>query len=172
MSPEGNILMKKKLILIRHAHRDISDRGADNGLSEKGRAQARALAEHFLAQYDGKKAGSFRMLSSPRRRCVETIQDIADEAHVKIELSRLLVEQEDGESARDLETRVKEFLAWWRNEAPKFTLICSHGDWLPLALSFLIGGAVDFKKGAWAEVTLDEGSDEPKPQLKSLFQPT
>lgn len=165
-------MAKKTLILTRHAHRDTSDRAADNGLSPKGRAQARALEERFAEEYPGRKGNAFLVLSSPKRRCVETVRGIARRAGRGVKISQLLTEQGEGESSRELEARVRKFVEWWKTQAPPRTLICSHGDWLPLALRSLTGAAADMKKGGWAEVVLETGGRRlSQPLLKALLQP-
>ena len=141
--------MEKRLVFIRHAHRDTSDRDADNGLSEKGWDQAHALAQEFVSSFKDQKPV---LLSSARMRCVETLEPIAKLTGVKIKISPLLIEQEHDESFREMAARVETFLEDWKESTAELTLACSHGDWLPVALDELVDEQIEMKKGAWAEV--------------------
>jgi broad specificity phosphatase PhoE len=138
---------KKTLILIRHAHRDVSDRDADNGLSEKGREQAQAIAEHFSSELG--KAATPLMLSSAKRRCQETLAPLADALGVEVKVHADLMEQKHFETEAHFTKRIDAFLEEWRTKLPETTIVCSHGDWLPIAAEKLTGKPVDFKKGDW-----------------------
>lgn len=156
----------KTLIVLRHAHRNKPFGGMlDNGLSRKGMKQANEAAKHFLEAYGRAKA---LVMSSPKRRCIETVQPIADKIKVAVETSPLLDEQGivPPESSNHLEGRAKEFLRWWKAEAPELTVICSHGDWIPVFLRAATGANVDLSKGGWAEIRLGEAG----PVLVWLFQ--
>ncbi len=145
------ILRLKRLIFIRHAHRDTTDRELDNGLSEKGRSQVKKLVKLAREELGEKPFNQERIefLTSPKRRCVETISPIAEELGGEIGISGLL---DEGDR---LEKRVDEFLEWWRSPlAPLVTVLCSHGDWIPLCLKRLTGQEQDISKGGWAEVSL------------------
>ena len=139
----------KTLILIRHAHRDTHDRSADNGLSAKGKRQVERLRESLLAR-DPKAA----FLTSPKRRCRETLVPLAEQAGALARVEPLLDEQGPDESEGELHARVQSFAEWFRSEAPALTYACSHGDWLPLCIEELSGEAGDLRKGAWARLVL------------------
>jgi phosphohistidine phosphatase SixA len=131
--------LNKILILVRHAHRDKDEgRELDNGLSERGRRQARALTKFFAKAYP---EANPVFLSSPKKRCRETL--------LKVESDPLLDE------GSNLEGRVAKFTAWWKTQGPQFTVACSHGDWLPVCIEALSGARVELKKGALAEIHLD-----------------
>ena len=140
---------EKRLILIRHAHRDTTDRGLDNGLSEKGILQADSLLKFYKWRF-GK--GSAVIVSSPKKRCVETIDPIARALDVTVQTQAHLMEQEKIETQRDFHKRVESFLDWWKLEGPETTLVSSHGDWIPLAISQMVQAHIEVKKGAWIEV--------------------
>jgi broad specificity phosphatase PhoE len=137
----------------------------DNGLSRKGKKQADQAAKHFLQEHGRTKA---LVLSSPKRRCIETVQPIADKIKKAVEISPLLDQQGivPPETSSQLEGRAKEFQRWWRAEGPELTVICSHGDWIPLFLCAATGANVDLAKGGWAEIRLGEAG----PVLVWLFQ--
>ncbi len=159
----------KTLLLVRHAHRDTSDRDADNGLSEKGLTQAAALTEHYRRHYL-KQASEQGVVvrSSLKRRCQETVGGIARLHRQPLEIDPLLIEQLPPENDARFLTRLADFERWWRTSAPVWTVASSHGDWIPLFMDRLLGRSIDLKKGALAEITLlaDGGS----PSLKSLIQ--
>jgi 8-oxo-dGTP diphosphatase len=138
---------EKVLILIRHAHRDKLDGGsADNGLSSKGHKQAEGIRDWFKAHYKKTKAV---VISSPKVRCVETVEGVADLLDTKIETVSFL---DEGGSAEGKSMRLEEF--WLQCEAP-LLVACSHGDILPVALHHFVGARADISKGALAEI---EGS--------------
>lgn len=151
--------MSKTLFIVRHAHRD-KDRGAgfDNGLSEKGQKQAKKLKKYFVERF-GKEI-ELEILSSPKKRCIETVAPIAEEYAVKIEESSLLVEGEP------IEAKVQEFYKWWASKAGPYTLVSSHGDWIPYAIYSLTGARVENRKGSFAEISGPSST----PYLVTLIQ--
>jgi broad specificity phosphatase PhoE len=166
----------KTLILIRHAHRDTKDRAADNGLSDKGRKQASVVAKYFerstlfaAAQELMRGPSSSRpsLMSSPKHRCIETIEPLARKLNAEIGTSGLVIEQKGSESPREFGRRIEEFISWWKSEGPPLVIVCSHGDWLPACVERLTGGRVEFRKGAWAEIVLEDGG---RPVLRWLIQ--
>lgn len=145
----------KKLLLIRHAHRDTSERDADNGLSVKGRRQAYEIGEHFKKHFAASRP---LIIASPKLRCIETLNGIAAHTSSPIKTSPLLLEHQPKEPAEGLVQRAREFARWWLLEGPSLTVICSHGDFLPAVTETLTGARTEFKKGAWAEISLHRGT--------------
>ena len=149
--------MKKTLVLIRHAHRKTAggtEREQDNGLSEKGHEQAQEVFKKFQKKVE-KNRGNVAILSSPKKRCVQTIQEIADISGVNLQISSLLDEERAGEGHAALIGRIGEFISWWKKDAPALTLICSHGDWLPLCMDLLVSREKSFEKGGWVQLVQD-----------------
>ena len=66
----------KKLILVRHAHRDTDVRTRDNGLSDKGKDQVKKLIEFGCERLKNEEVAFF---TSPKKRCQETIGPVAKE---------------------------------------------------------------------------------------------
>jgi broad specificity phosphatase PhoE len=145
--------MSKTLVLIRHAHRDNSVRELDNGLSDKGREQAKNLKRFFQGRFseDDFKKGLW-FVSSPKLRCVETLQPAAKTLNRPVDAHPGLDEQGDRESMGAFQARIQRFLREWIESKIALTVLCSHGDWLPLATHSLLGLHQEFKKGAWLEV--------------------
>jgi broad specificity phosphatase PhoE len=145
--------MEKRLILIRHAHRetDQPDRLADNGLSPKGWSQAEALARIFHQRFKSQKPV---LKSSGKTRCLETLELISKLTGVPIQKDARLMEQETTESNGVFQKRIDAFIEWWKKDAPELVVACSHGDWLPVAIDEMTGQFVDMKKGAWVELEL------------------
>jgi 8-oxo-dGTP diphosphatase len=108
--------------LIRHAHAgsrsDWRGDDRDRPLSSKGRAQEKALRTRL----GGAAVG--RVLSSPSRRCVETVESIAADSGLEVETRRELHEGADADQAIEL---IKRFAA----DNP---VVSSHGDLLPKIL--------------------------------------
>jgi broad specificity phosphatase PhoE len=144
------------LILVRHAHRDVTDRLLDNGLSAKGRKQAEAFKVHFESHYAAQ--GPWRLLSSPRLRCRETVGVLG-----KIEILRALDEQGDESHAAFIE-RIDVFMRGLKD--PR-TVACSHGDWIPIAVERLFKMKFDLRKGGMAEIIWD---DRGHPTLRKVIQ--
>jgi broad specificity phosphatase PhoE len=150
--------MNKRLILLRHAHRDMTDRRTDNGLSEKGRKQVQSLVNFFENRMDDD--GSFKeaqFFSSPKKRCLETLGPLAEKARRSIVIRQELTEQHDDESIQSLDQRIHQFFHSWTQEGASTTFMCSHGDILPLAAFHLLGVSFDIRKGSWLELEWSGG---------------
>lgn len=139
--------MSRWLILVRHAHRDTRNKKRDNGLSKKGRKQSLALATFFDDQFAGH---SVCFTSSPKLRCVETLQPLAKKLRIKIAISPELREKEPKEAATRFRLRIKKIIEHWPAENPQIWVVCGHGDGIPLALRELIGLPIELKKGGVA----------------------
>lgn len=148
----------KTLVIIRHAHRDKPEgHAADNGVSEKGRKQAARVAGFFERRFEGAVP---LLLSSPKRRCIETLEPIAEATSAPIQVDPAL--DEDG----DLEGKISDFLSRWRKTGEPLTVISSHGDWIPVFFQEVLGHSIDLDKGGWAEIEWDASG----PRLTWLVQ--
>lgn len=146
-------MANKTLILVRHAHRDTSLRSLDNGLSEKGHAQARELSDYLQKQCEtGEKP---LLLSSAKIRCIETLEPLAQALNIELRTDDLLMEQLPHESEQDMGMRIDQFISKWETEMPKLVIACSHGDWLPVAIDQMTGQFVDLPKGSCIEISYD-----------------
>jgi broad specificity phosphatase PhoE len=103
-------------------------------------------------------------LSSPKRRCVETVEPLAKATRTAVEVSDLLDEQSENDKA--FLRRLEKFVVWWTQEPAPLIVACSHGDWIPLCLQRLTGVSTDLKKGGWAEI----GDDNGRISLRWLLQ--
>jgi broad specificity phosphatase PhoE len=138
---------KKTLILIRHAHRDTdAGRTRDNGLSDKGKDQAREFRKFYM---DSGLAADALFQSSPKKRCVETLEPLAKKLARDIEIDKLLDEQSDGESYSALTRRIDLFIAWAEHAEASTIVACSHGDWIPAFCEKVIRDGKDLRKGEW-----------------------
>ncbi|MGH3664735.1 MAG: SixA phosphatase family protein [Egibacteraceae bacterium] len=112
-------------MLIRHAHAGDRGRwGTDDDarpLSDKGRQQAAALvglvADHPVD----------RVLSSPLRRCVETVQPLAEARGLPVEDDEALAEG-----------RASDAIALARRLVGAAAVLCTHGDVVPDVLGALM----------------------------------
>jgi 8-oxo-dGTP diphosphatase len=114
------------LYVVRHAH--AGQRSAFTGddrmrpLSERGEAQARGVAADLVPRAPS------RLLSSPARRCMQTLAPLADKLGLDvIEEDRLF------EGATEAE--VAELLA---EVADQDVVLGSHGDVVPIVLDLLV----------------------------------
>lgn len=159
--------MNKTLIILRHAHRDTSkSRELDNGLSEKGRKQVRKIFDYYFKRYP--EFEKPLLLSSSRKRCMETLQPLANKLERKLVLHPLLMEKggdHKNENVTQFKKRVKKFLKEWEESKAPLTIVCSHGDWIPVFVKECLGTSINLKKGGWAEIELTE-----KPALTWLLQ--
>ena len=136
-------MVHKRLIFIRHAHRDTEIHSRDNGLSDKGKKQVRQVVR--FSQNRELEDGLF--LSSPKVRCVETITPVAESLRSEIQIDARLGE---GGTSADLVS----FVDWWKYEAPDLTIACSHGDVIPMLVEKITGGMISIKKAGWCEIEL------------------
>lgn len=166
--------MQKTLVLVRHAHRDNSKREVDNGLDEKGREQAKAVKKFFTERFSKADLETgLWLVSSPKIRCVETLQPIAKAMDASVDVHPGLDEQSARENLKAFEARIQSFLREWMESKVGLTVLCSHGDWLPLATQQLLGIPQSFKKGAWLEVDWNSANAELRwyiPSFKPLFK--
>lgn len=138
------------LILVRHAHRDTTrGRELDNGLSKKGQRQAKAIERRYRSVYDNQPV---YILSSPKRRCRETVEPLARRQRVRVRFSSLLDEQGAMESEKTFLRRLKKFLRWWRTTRHSRVMVCTHGDWIPAFFSENLALPLSLSKGGWAEL--------------------
>ena len=140
----------RQLIIVRHAHRDKPaplGRKADNGISKKGKVQAKKVARLYRKVLGDKKA---ELISSPKVRCVETLEPLARKIGAKIVTHPALDEQSEDENLDQYRETVGGFIKNWMKSKSPVTIVCSHGDWIPLALDALLGAGFELKKGGWA----------------------
>ncbi|MFM8270359.1 MAG: SixA phosphatase family protein [Pseudomonadota bacterium] len=156
--------MTKTLIIIRHAHRD-TDKGRElnNGLSDKGRKQVRKVFDFYFERFP--EIEKPILLSSGRKRCMETLEPLARKLERRLTVNPLLMEQTSKETTAQFKQRVRRFKKEWEKSTAELTLICSHGDWIPVFLKELLGTTIHLKKGGWAEVVQLED-----PELTWLIQ--
>jgi phosphohistidine phosphatase SixA len=124
-----------RLYVIRHAHAgsrshwDGSDE--DRPLSTRGRRQADAIADALAS------VGAGRLVSSPSRRCTQTLDALAVRVGVPVEADNRLAEGSDGVDALALADELcKEHDA---------AVVCSHGDVIPEMLRILKATTARFR---------------------------
>jgi broad specificity phosphatase PhoE len=151
--------MSKTLVLIRHGHRDNGRRELDNGLTDKGREQAKNIKRFFAERFSAEDiTRGLWFVSSPKLRCMETLLPTAKACDRPVDANPDLDEQGTKENSSGFEARVKRFLSEWSSSKAGITVLCSHGDWLPLATAQLLGFHHEFKKGSWLEIEWESGS--------------
>ncbi len=165
--------MNKTLVLCRHAHRDTTRRELDNGLTEKGRDQAKAIKRFFFERFTEEDRASLWLVSSPKQRCLETLAPLAKELERPVDAHPDLDEATAREGHKGLEARVERFLREWGQSNIALTILCSHGDWLPVATEGLLGLPQDVKKGSWLELEWGAGAPSLKwyiPSFKPFYK--
>ncbi len=145
--------MSRTLIFIRHAHRDTSDPSRDNGLSEKGREQVEELVRHFKSFCEREHPDAkIRFLCSPKKRCIQTLEPIAAALEMKWDIDPRLTEVSPMESEALVRERLDAFLQDWKEKSSEVTLVCSHGDVIPLCVQRLTGARIGIKKAGIAQI--------------------
>lgn len=140
--------------MIRHAHRETHNRELDNGLSDKGQTQAEASAKILHKQYSACKPN---FLSSPRQRCVETAFLIAKKFGGSVQIDEALTEKALTEESRNFRVRVQKWIRDFEAMSTPFLIACSHGDWIPTALKFMLEEEIQLRKSAWVVLDLEDG---------------
>lgn len=124
-------------------------RAEDNGLSKKGREQAEGLGEYFKKRFS--KGDEVKLISSPKKRCQETLEPIAQYLGKRITVSEGLLEEQPNETSEGFQKRVERFLKE-NSRTSGVVVLCSHGDWLPIALQAACGARTNPKKASWTEI--------------------
>ena len=116
-------------------------------LTNKGRRQANALAGQLLPQ------GIERIVTSPYRRCVESVEPLAAAIGLEAETNKALAEGPDIDAAYDLVDSLVGYNA----------VLCSHGDVIPAVMHRLMWAGLELesrfycsKSSIW-EIGVDRG---------------
>jgi 8-oxo-dGTP diphosphatase len=124
------------LYVVRHAH--AGTRGDWDGpdderpLSERGWRQARALATSLA------DVGAARLVSSPYRRCVQTLEPLAGALGLVVETDERLAEG----------TGASPSLALAEELRAETAVVCSHGDVIPDLLEALVHRGLELQDPA------------------------
>ena len=156
--------MNWRLIFIRHAHRHITNRSLDNGLSDKGRKQVKGLKKYIHARCQRDKdfaKNGMLWLSSPKVRCVETLAPLAKHFKARVTTESRLDEMASGESEEGFRLRLYELLKDVGSSGSFWVFFSSHGDCLPLMTEIVGGTALTMKKAAWMEYKMSGLRGEP-----------
>lgn len=154
----------KHLIVIRHARplhptTENLEAGSDCSLSPAGQKQAAQFAEFMTHEFSHQTS---LILSSPKKRCQETVVPLAEGLGLSVQSWEILNE---GGSLREKSKKLQE---WWKENAPPLAVLCSHGDLIPVLCEVLIGVPVELGKGQWLHAQLVHG----KGKLIKIFQET
>ena len=144
------------VLVVRHARAGSRDdwEGDDDDrpLDDVGRLQARALCD-LLTHYAPR-----RVLSAPLRRCVDTVQPLAQHVGDAVELTPALA---DAVATEDRERTAEVVRALVDPAMP--TVVCSQGDTIPdlvhrlVPPELLVGEVVSRKGSVWALSFGDDG---------------
>jgi phosphohistidine phosphatase SixA len=124
-----------RLYVVRHAHagsRSSWD-GSDETrpLTNRGRHQSHAIAEAL------RSAGVTRLVSSPYRRCTQTLDPLAAHLGLAVESDARLAEGAGGDDALTLADELR--------KEPEAAVVCSHGDVIPELLRILKATTARFR---------------------------
>lgn len=122
------------LYVVRHAkagsRHEFEGDDVDRPLTSAGRKQAEALSSRLAS------VSPALVVSSPYRRCVETVQPLAVALALDVTLDDRLAEFDDARSKPDAE--FFDFL----HSLPDNTVACSHGDVIPAVVRSLRGAGM------------------------------
>jgi 8-oxo-dGTP diphosphatase len=137
--------------LLRHAaagNRDnFNGDDRERPLSKKGKAQAIAIAEAL------REREIERIVTSPYKRCVQTVEPLAKMIGARVEISDALAEGPDIDASYDLIHHL----------AGANAVLCSHGDVIPAAMNRLMWLGLTLhsrfycSKGSIWEVDIENG---------------
>lgn len=128
-----------KLLLVRHAERAATGTMGDEPLSTKGKLQAIEVSYAIKEAFEGSTP---TILSSPKKRALETAREIALRSLSSVEILPSLEESHSGESPTSFVQRVKTFLVECQNRKWSSCVVAvSHSDWLEQAVVSLLQGA-------------------------------
>ncbi|MBU6153570.1 MAG: phosphoglycerate mutase family protein [Bdellovibrionales bacterium] len=145
--------MSRTLIFIRHAHRDTEDPSRDNGLSEKGKAQVTDLVHYFKSWCNREHEDArIKLMCSPKKRCIQTLEPIAAALERKLDVDARISEVQFLETEVSVRERLEAFLQDWKSRSSEVTLVCSHGDVIPLCVQMLTGARIGIKKAGFVQI--------------------
>jgi 8-oxo-dGTP diphosphatase len=122
------------LYVVRHAkagsRSDFDGDDTDRPLTNSGRKQAVALAERLAA------VSPSLIVSSPYRRCVETVEPLAVAVDLEVRLDNRLAEFANEHVRPDAS------LFDLLHSLPDRAVVCSHGDVIPAVIESLAGAGM------------------------------
>jgi len=137
--------------LVRHAHAGSRSAWHDDDdlrpLSAKGSRQAESLNERI------EDASIGCIVSSPSRRCIETVEPLAKRIGTAVDVRKELLEGADPDDATALLLEL----------APRNPVVCSHGDLIPKVIRRLAAAGMKTKdanisqKGSLWVITVEKG---------------
>lgn len=146
----------RKLILVRHAHRETKDRRLDNSLSEKGWKQEALLRAHFFERCKNIPPKELDFQSSPKTRCVETIEALSKCLEKKLHIENLLTERQADEDSKAFQSRIDQFIDKFKSSEALIVFACSHGDLIPEIVRTTADIHLHIGKAGWVELSLEK----------------
>lgn len=144
------------LIFVRHAHRDTLAPQMDNGLSEKGLSQVKSLKAYFKKRWVPEGLEDFEFMTSPKKRCQETLIPVAGLVKKQVIIEPLLTELSNNEGHGELLSRVQRVLDGFLGGEGSW-VCCSHGDWIPEFLMLTEGCPIQLKKSGVVVLKIQAG---------------
>jgi phosphohistidine phosphatase SixA len=137
-----------KVILLRHAARELALEIGDSGLSATGRLQAKFLTTLLPTNQEttNRLPRPTKLIASPKKRARETLQPLSIATNITPEIDNRVDERHQSETESEFKKRIASFLTELtngssepRSQAPDepAIFICSHLDWLETAILLL-----------------------------------
>ena len=126
----------------------------DNGLSEKGFEQVEKLKKKYLS---GELLAGGYFFSSPKKRCIETLQPLSLLTKKNLEIKGGLNEQGTHEDYALFLKRINSFIieCLTFSGSSSVLYLCSHGDVIPILIEQLTGKQVSVEKGKALTIAFD-----------------
>lgn len=123
-----------RLYLLRHGSRN-------HGLGD-GPLNSQGLLEAQNLTTDPRLASVRSILTSPKKRAQMTVAPLADHLHLTLQTVSDLDQQGSSESHQQFRQRVLRQIQQWEHQSNQIDfLVCSHSDWLALAVEILDTGS-------------------------------
>ena len=106
----------------------------------------------MLRFFEKRLEGDLRFLSSPKKRCRETLGPLAERYGGALEIEERLTETGPIERKEEVLARLGEFIDEWKYRGPDVLVACSHGDIIPILVERLTGARIGIKKCGVVEI--------------------
>jgi broad specificity phosphatase PhoE len=117
-----------KLILLRHASREHGPSG-NPGLNARGKMEAVTLIEQLQPHLPNSLA-DLALLTSPKRRAIETLAPLSQALSIVPEIQQNLDERMLDENGSAFAKRITHLLKQIETTQKSVTILCTHADWL------------------------------------------
>lgn len=124
-------------------------------MDEKGTRQAELIKEHFHQRFQSMDPKELDFQTSPKKRCVETLEGLAKSLKKEAFITPLLDERQSGEDSKAFTKRIRSFLESFKQQKAEIVMACSHGDYIPSFIKLTTDLSTDIGKAGWIELSYE-----------------